>query len=469
MSNEGRSVRDQLAGTLQASHTRRSLGLAVAGIAVGAIAARLGWVVAKSRSGRSGNAEYGSTVDRQLPTAAPRKLQVTGPSMAPTLWGPTAELICGACGVVWPVHWQPTLRPRTAVTCWNCGASVAIDGAVLKPGDEVWLEPLAREDARLSAGDLVAIAAPEAHSPHETHLQHAPAGGVSGVPAQPILRVKRLVAGPGQRVTHLGGQLHVDDAAVVSSTVWIPVHHDAYRRDSYSWWKPQTQASGNGSIRITADGFHLKAIIQSPHDSAAAASDWLVYHHRDVHNQLQPDSVRDDVPWNVTEVRKLLPVARLRLSLRVATDVAGLLEVAFWDGTGAAMEKRRITAGGGDLEIEGPRVRHRALNDTTMPGIAAAAKAGLDLPELSQEKPIAMRITAPAAEVSQIRIDRPLEYTIDSRLAASIHWPIELGADGYFVLGDNVPLSIDSRQFGPITRSGIVGRIRRVSYDDRQR
>lgn len=37
--------------------------------------------------------------------------------------------------------------------------------------------------------------------------------------------------------------------------------------------------------------------------------------------------------------------------------------------------------------------------------------------------------------------------------------PVEVPADGYFVLGDNRPFSKDSTYFGPITRSAIVGRV----------
>src|SRR5690606_9062515 len=85
---------------------------------------------------------------------------------------------------------------------------------------------------------------------------------------------------------------------------------------------------------------------------------------RSVHHGMRPDRVRDDVPGNVTEVRALLPVSRLRLSLRVEAAVPGTLEVAFWDGVAATVRRLDGLPATTNLKVSGPQLHPPAISAT---------------------------------------------------------------------------------------------------------
>jgi len=81
--------------------------------------------------------------------------------------------------------------------------------------------------------------------------------------------------------------------------------------------------------------------------------------------------------------------------------------------------------------------------------IARAAIAG-------RAGPVALEIAVngDGAAVEDLRLARDLVYTDPEGGARDA----ALGTDGYYLLGDNSPISKDSRQLGPISRSALLGR-----------
>lgn len=384
--------------------------------------------------------------------------------MAPTLLGRHVEAHCGACGVFWPAFAAFPPGESVVAKCWNCGASVTLDDAEVRPGTTVRL--LARADTTaFSIGELVAVQLPREEATTVDHSGTVAARGAVQAVAPSgerlSLSVKRIVALPGQVVTQHSGQLLVNGEPILPERIWLPVHDDSYRNAGQSWWQPDSEDAAQ-TIRRTPSGFRLRGAADDADRRADAPSGWLVYHHRSVHQALQPDRVRDDVPSNVTEVRSLLPVSRLRLSLRIAVTTPGWLEVAFWDAATITVQRFALAPGTRSLEIIGPP---RGVEAAAPAAGAHERPLGANRPALSAQRPLALRLSAGEADITQLRIDRPLEYRIDPRLAATIGWPVRLAADEYYLLGDNVPLSIDSRHFGPVAGARIVGRIAPVRYD----
>lgn len=80
---------------------------------------------------------------------------------------------------------------------------------------------------------------------------------------------------------------------------------------------------------------------------------------------------------------------------------------------------------------------------------------------LSPETPIAIRMNDAESIPDSIQIDRPIEFRHrgfdDLR-----QYPIQLRESQYFVVGDNDPISLDSRNHGPIQRDQIIGCVTRV-------
>jgi hypothetical protein len=404
--------------------------------------------------------------------------RVGGASMAPTLFGPHAELDCPACHIRWAVHWQPGLRPRGDVVCWNCGGLTPIATAALRPGDAVRLVA-DREPRNFDPGELVAVKLPA----------NAPITAESGADT---LAVKRLVAGPGQRIDHRDGWMLVDGIPIgdafrqtlppnpnglnrpdqygVNRPVtrsWpalITVHDDRHRAANQgSWWEPArakaTRSNDAATLPIAgpASRFRLAA--------SDAPTPWLAYRHRAVHDRLRPDVIRDDFPCNATEVRGLVAVDRLRLSLRLEAIRPGTLQVAFRFGERLSIRELPFAGTGltgpGGLEDPEPKASPGRQIDIDSESLGEgerplAGTAAVDLPDGAQ---LAIRVVAGEAIVSDLVVRRPLAYRIDLRQAARFDWPIRLGDGEYYVLGDNSPLSIDSRHFGAIRGEGLIGRI----------
>ena len=440
-----------------------------AGLTASAAAVGLGWLATESLPcfppGRGASQHR---KNQQTETAGDQRppIEVTGASMAPTLIGRHIEATCNACGISWAAYGEFTAGPlKKSTVCWNCGAAVSLDTSAVQPGTAVQLIRKAADGAAFEVGSLVAVHWPSGGE-YAHHAPAAPAAVGAGDAGNPFaLSVKRVVAGPGQRVTHRNGQLLVDGMPILPEQSWIPVHDDSHRRAGESWWQ-LPPAGDSASVDQTAGGFRLWPGGRDAAPTAEPASGWLVYHHRSVHNHMRPDVIRDDVPGNVTEVRALLPVSRLRLSLQLKGSKAGTLEVAFWQEAAVDVHRLAFSSGSSELQLIGPRFR---VTTGSTSELSTAPLPAAMFPELNGQRPIAVRIVTGAAEITQLRIDRPLEYRIDPRLAAKREWPIRLAADEYYLLGDNVPLSIDSRHFGPIGRGRIVGRIEPVRYDEARR
>lgn len=406
--------------------------------------------------------------------------------MAPTLFGPHAELECPDCHIRWAVHWQPGLRPRGDVACWNCGGMTPIATAVLRPGDAVRLV-VDREPRTFDLGQLVAVKLP-------TNVPITAGNGAD------TLAIKRLVAGPGQRIDHRDGWMLVDGIPIgdtflqtlrpdqinanrPANPCWpalITVHDDRYRAAHQgSWWEP-------ARVKATRSNDAAVLPIAGPESrfrlaASGAPTPWLAYHHRAVHDRLRPDVIRDDFPCNATEVRGLVAVDRLRLSLRLEAIRPGTLQVAF--RFGERLSIRELPFAGPILagpSLAGPSLAGREQKaspggqidiDSESLGEGQRSRAGsatVDFPDAAQlaaqlaaqiSAQIAIRALAGEAIVSDLLVRRPLAYRIDVRQAARFDWPIRLGDGEYYVLGDNSPLSIDSRHFGPIRCERVIGRI----------
>jgi len=341
---------------------------------------------------------------------------------------------CPACQNRWKVHWQPEHRPEEPITCWNCGASVPVDHATELPGDLVQIQPL--DDRPLTAGELVAITrdtpAPDAKSPNWI--------------------VKRVAAVPGQSISHQNGWLFADDkplSAVDASgqPLEIVMHDDSFRNSNRSWWQPRVEGSGiePAGIEQTDRGFVLVA--------TGGPTPWLDYHHFAVHDAMRRDVVRDDVPGNATEVRALVPVDSISVTFNVetptttATELPAEIEAAFPTSDQTANVRRELPRGQSNQRLSVDNADVMITGDSQTAAVTA------------------IRLLSGQATINNLVVWRPLRYRIDPRDAAKQTWPLRLNDDEYYLLGDNVPLSIDSRDWGPIPRRRIVGRIYAVGYD----
>ncbi|MFK8112014.1 MAG: S26 family signal peptidase [Rubripirellula sp.] len=327
-----------------------------------------------------------------------RQFAVQGSSMVPTFWGKSSQLKCDRCNLLWRVDRG---APTDSVRCWHCGEQVDPAGGIPLEPDVVRIHQAKRS---LRRGDVVAVRWKD-----QLHLKR-----IAGVPGDSI----RL---DGSRL--LFNEHRLEDLLTRESSALLSVDLDS-RRSLSHWQSESGWERDESQCWIACKG----------------ASPWLVYHHQSVQRGEHASGVWDDYPSNVTLQRKLYGVDRfsLRGELLDGSDVE--LEVAFWSAQGNRTATRSMESPG-QFSLS----YHETLPDDNLP--------------VTKETPVAIRILSGPATIKSLELLRQVEYRLrphDDR----IRYPITV-PDGFcFVLGDNVPVSIDSRELGLIGVEKITGVIK---------
>ena len=331
---------------------------------------------------------------------------IHGPSMAPTLLGEHRIASCGACGLDWPVGISDDIE---SVDCFHCGDQAQVNDRV-KVANVVVVHAYEGEFSGsgadpLRSGDVVAI------------------DGEEG------LRIKRIAAVPGDTVELDGAYLLINGKPVPQSMaseteLTVPISVMPFEMDRR---RAVTRWAGKGWQRSKQRNWESEG------------QEWLVYQHQSIHQGNQPSRLWDDYPYNVGLSRKLQPVQRIVLSGKAACEGRIVLETVFWIDNCAVAVTCEIE---GDCEFE--ISSDDALATKTAP-IAADA-------------PVAIRVLAGSVRLSCLQLSRQIEYRLRPHDDHTCY-PIELGSGEYFVVGDNVPVSLDSRNFGVIQDRDIKGRV----------
>lgn len=377
------------------------------------------------------------------PEPIPRSFRVQGSSMVPTLFGPSRAAFCPACRFLWQVETPPsvatsadvaasrTIAEAIGLNCAHCGGPMSIAPNRDQPvGQRVRIETVSEIEATgdsMRRGDLVAV-------------RHAGQ-----------LHIKRVVGLPGETIQVQGARLLVDSqrpedrlqrVPVRFPLPWILVDDDARRAESR--WSMEPPDEGVGAwTRDPARTWHTDGT-GSP--SPRLPSPWLRYGHRSVDRGQLATPIWDDVPFNVTLARKLFVVDRLRL--RGESPAAGACEVAFWREDGNVLVRRTLQ-------------QHAEFVIDCFEGEPRDA-----LP-VSKQHPVAIRLLDGQGSLQGLRIERLIEYRLRPHDDRS-PYPLRLGRDQWFVLGDNVPVSVDGRQWGPLSSDQLLGRLQRIESTPRE-
>jgi len=387
--------------------------------------------------------------------------QVAGGSMAGTLLGVHRNVVCGDCGC--PFACGTEVLPAAArAVCLNCGyADNDLESLPDVGGDYVLIDRTAFSARAPRRWEIVAFR--------------------QSSQADKIL-VKRVVGLPGELVEIRRGDVYADGHIarknLAQQRALAVLVHDARFSPTREPTPPRHWRAERSNSRWSAAGGRFTHAAGPKNEPA----DWLAYHHgrrqvgtnAGVSNQSLESPVTDLSAYNPSQPRReedVHAVADLLLSFRLS-DVSGR-------GTFCI----RITDGRDHfearLEFDGGQPRCRVFrNDSPLPDAAGKVfpASGQRLVEVSlvdqqfllaldgqavlawpyeQTEPPGTRPSCPlaigvqglGATVCDLRVYRDVYYTDPIGLRGSRRGerPVRLGAGQYYLLGDNSPVSEDSR------------------------
>jgi hypothetical protein len=393
-----------------------------------------------------------------------RRVTIDGPSMAPALCGAHYDATCSDCGFSFRCDAEHLPSDRLAA-CPNCGfTEIRLDAARLAPPDRVLIDrwPLLARDPQRN--EVVALQPP----------------GVAD------LAVKRVAALPAERLSIergdllAGGQIVRKTQAELHATR-VLVHDNRYAPTNTKGLPPRWRgAEATSQWKAVGAGFQIEPT------AVGGDADWLEYEHwpcaADATQRGIASPITDNDGYNQGETRRVLnPVSDVQLSCRLKATGNGRFVLAAVDGN------ERF-----ECEIRPPeqvvlRSRSRTLVELPLHMNFARHPIEIEFGHCDQQVLLAIegrtvirhrydRPTEPRPEVlhplaigaaglgmqiSDLRVWRDIYYLDPAALDRPWEAPASLPEVHFALLGDNQPVSIDSRHWEPpgVPRSAILGRV----------
>ncbi len=390
-------------------------------------------------------------------------------SMAPTLLGLHREINCPNCAFLFVVGIDEDGRTGQAV-CPNCGQrGLDKSPAVECGGDRVLVQKMLFELQRPKRWEVAVF--------------HFP-----GEPTQAY--VKRVVGLPGETVRIDNGDILIDGKIVKKTlaeqrAMRILIHDSRFQpadADRFPRWQFRTGAFRSRPSGWTRDDGRFVHKPLEP--GSSAVDDWLVYRHWDP-SRGRYGPVRDFYAYNGGDLRADNEIRDLGFEARltVSADVESLaftirsgsdpftvrIPVRATGSVELTRNNRRIPLVGSlnPFEREGPWPREVTLEASIfdrritveLDGKALFAPIDYENPLVAPppgDSPLALAVRGGKMTAHEIRIYRDIYYTSTladtPRHSRAAREPVRLGPDEFFVLGDNSPVSHDSRFWseGPV-------------------
>lgn len=408
-------------------------------------------------------------------------VRVVSGSMGDVLPGPHWKIDCQACRIQFLCGTDHP--PDDRALCPNCGCELnPVNKASPQPGQRVLIDQLSTSVRAPRRWEVVV------DRPH-TDTNH--------------LRVKRIVGLPGEHVSIHRGDVYVDGAIVRKDLnqlrkMCVLVHDDRFRPsipgENRQRWLPTSTTT---RWRQERNGFSFSPSEARDDDAVTSSTgkepctddsiDWLVYHHRSslpmAPKRGNESPVTDNYAYNQGLSRDLSVVTDLLLTCRVKLSGAGVLAVLAHDGhqpiemrwdvgrshvgllyQGATVAEATKPAAPPDREVlleamVCDRQVQLALDGHTY---LAYTYAAANLPLRPSAQPLAIGAADLAVEVTDLCIWRDVYYTHPQGVAVEWSMGGTLAEGEYFLLGDNSPISVDSRHEiadARVARRDIMGRV----------
>lgn len=385
-------------------------------------------------------------------------------SMAEQFLGPHYRVVCGDCRFAFRCGLDVE-APLGRAVCPNCGyRRNTLSNELLVPGERVLIDRWAYGIRAPRRGDVVAFVDP-------TNDQE--------------LAVKRIVGLPHERLRISGGELFIDGQLhrkelPAAREVAVLVYDDAFRHaaseDLPSRWRGTTSG-----WRPIESGFEYVP----ERNKTASGTGWLAYHHWRCYgspaDRSEEVSIADNYGYNQGLSRELHRVTDIWLSLRATVQAKTVLTLIVSDGRRYIRLVLSLAAGTAALSRDAVM-----LGEVALPNIPAGVPVELEYgildrqvfltvndriliwreyePDLqldpipsSQQLSIGALSPGPVT-VTNLQVFRDIYYLERVRGGGE---ETTLGADEYYLIGDNVPLSQDSRHWSSpgVSRNVLLGKV----------
>ena len=367
---------------------------------------------------------------------------VAGSSMAPTLLGPHVSVECLRCQHSFDVGAEFAAEADQAV-CPQCGfAHNPLEGLLVHRGERLLIDRIPFNLRLPLRWEVVVFVSP------------ADDAG---------LVVKRVVGLPGETIQLRDGE------------VWIDGRLAAKPLDAQRCLRRLVHQETASSQHWRGDGWNW--INQAWSTTAQPDWHWLNY------QALDGKPITDDSAYNVGLTRRLFPVRDFSLSTEY--HLAGDGELAFRIADGDRQWQFQLKTSSGEFELvsetesfcgEFSTVAKQALHSgevqlelsncdrQLLVVINGRVEFRHELGELDSASgtatPFSVGVRNLTVSLRDLRLYRDVYYTsggeslrLDKQMA-----PLLLGKNEVYVLGDNAPVSLDSRHWGPLPVRMLVGR-----------
>lgn len=387
---------------------------------------------------------------------------VPSSSMADSLVGLHREVLCDDCGHRFPCGTDDLAMRELRAVCPNCGY----------PENDLTDEPDVNGDRLVVFKSAFALRAPRRW---EVVVFRFPEE------ARKVF-IKRVVGLPGESVQIRGGDVYVDGQIQRKTldqqrALAVLVHDSRSTATSAPTLPPRWQGeAGRTRWRTGAGRFYLPGPDEEPDVADDAAIDWLTYRHwRRVpgfSDRVEEVPIVDDYGYNQSRPQTIEDdnlVTDLLLSCRVRTTGRGKLSFYATAGTDQFLIHLEPSTGRVELlhngrQVSSAQIGHAVLQDETLVEFSIVDRQVLlaldgrlalepypyqaaDLPAQPTSRPMAVGARNLGVYFSDLRLFRDVYYTDPGRPYGrwALDQPYALADDEYFMLGDNSPLSEDSR------------------------
>jgi signal peptidase I len=381
-------------------------------------------------------------------------VRVEGASMAETFVGNHFATKCRECR--FPFRCDADHPPKSGeVVCPNCGYKQnQLDDKQLVAGDRVLIDRLATLGSQPRRGDVIALRMDAASD---------------------LMGVKRVVALPGERwgIEHgdlyVNGKIHRKGLAELLDQR-VLVHDNNYQPKGEKPLPPRWQPKEASNWRPVENGF-----VFTPRGGAFAEQAdfaWLRYHHwactGSLADRSEASTVLDNDPYNQAANRQLNAVADIMLSCRIESEPGGRFALSVEDEPHHFevvfdRQKRNVVLNDHRMGEVAAETRERPFADARRLDLLLAlcdkrvwvVEGGQVLITYDYDRVEPCEVQVPLAiagqrgklTVTDLRVYRDIYYLDPNGAGRKWRSSRPLARDRIAVLGDNPPLSTDSRHF----------------------